>query len=194
MLVNVGYAALVSFGASAIAANGARAAGLVIPVFAAVVILARGLAGSVPDRFGAERTLLVCCPLTAAGLCGVALATSTALVLVSLVVLAAGQAFAVPALGAIAVRRSPSAQHGATAGLFFAWFDAGVGLGGPVSGLAARLSDASGALLSASFAVALAPLVAGAFAAATLTRPRSRRGAPQRRTSRSSGHSRPQRG
>jgi MFS family permease len=175
MCVNIGYAALISFGAAAIAANGARAAGLVVPVFAAGVLLVRGLAGGVPDRVGSARTLLVCCPAAAAGLCGTALLRPTALVVVSLVVLAAGQAFAVPALGALAVRRAPASAHGATAGLFFAWFDAGVGIGGPVAGLAAHLTNAAGALLTAAAAVTVTPLVAGAGLAAA---PRRRK--PQR--------------
>ena len=161
MLVNVGYAALISFGASALAANGAGGAGLVLPVFAAVVIVVRGLAGSVPDRVGPERTLLLACPLAAAGLCGVGLAPLTALAVASIVVLSAGQALAVPALGAIALRGAPSSQHGAAAGLFFAWFDAGVGLGGPIAGVAAHLSNATGAMFAAGVAVALTPLVAG---------------------------------
>lgn len=165
MLVNMGYAALISFGALAIAANGANGAGgasLVLPVFAAVVIVVRGLAGSIPDRAGPERTLLIACPVAAAGLLGVALSPSTVPAVGSVAVLSAGQALAVPALGAIALRRAPSSQHGATAGLFFAWFDAGVGLGGPVAGFAAHLSSSSGAMVVAAVAVALTPVVAGA--------------------------------
>jgi MFS family permease len=162
MLVNMGYAALISFGALAIATNGAGGAGLVLPVFAGVVILVRGLAGSVPDRVGPERTLLVACPPAALGLLGVGLAPSTALALLSVAVLSAGQALAVPALAVIAVRRAPSSQHGATAGLFFAWFDAGVGIGGPVAGLAAHLSSSTGAMVVAAVAVAATPILAGA--------------------------------
>jgi hypothetical protein len=37
----------------------------------------------------------------------------------------------VPGLGLLALTRVPAAQQSAAAGLFFAWFDAGVGLGGP---------------------------------------------------------------
>jgi MFS family permease len=161
MLVNIGYAALISFGALAIAANGAGGASLVLPVFAGVVILVRGLAGSIPDRVGPERTLLLACPVAALGLCGVGLVSSTALALLSVAVLSAGQALAVPALGAIALRGVPSSQHGAAAGLFFAWFDAGVGLGGPIAGLAAHLSSSGGAMIVAALAVAATPLLGG---------------------------------
>jgi MFS family permease len=165
MLVNVGYAALISFGAAAIAADGADASSLVVPVFAVVVIAVRGAAGSVPDRFGAERTLIASCPVAAAGLLGVGLLGDTGLVVLALALLAAGQALAVPALGAIALRDVPPSHHGSAAGLFFAWFDAVVGFGGPVAGLAAGLTDASGALVTAAVLVSSAPLLAGTIAA-----------------------------
>jgi uncharacterized membrane protein len=44
--------------------------------------------------------------------------------------------------------------------MFFAWFDAGVGLGGPAAGVLAHLGGPSGALLGAAVAVALAAPVA----------------------------------
>jgi len=176
-LVNIGYAAVISFGAAAIAANGAGGDSLVIPVFAAVVMLVRGLGGAIPDRAGPERTLLVGCPVAAAGLVGIGLVASTPLAIASIALLAAGQALAVPALGAIALRSALPSQHGATAGLFFAWFDAGVGLGGPVAGLAAGIAGADGAMVAAGALVALTPLVAGALPG---TRPVARLGRPAR--------------
>ncbi len=161
MLVNIGYAALISFGALALAANGAHAGSLVVPVFAAVVILVRGVGGSLPDRVGPKLTLAGACPLAAAGLVGVALAHGTASAVAAIAVLSAGQALAVPALGAIALAGAPSSQHGATAGLFFAWFDAGVGLGGPVAGASAALTDPQGALVLAAVLVLATLPVAG---------------------------------
>ena len=163
-LVNMGYAAVISFGAAAIAANGAGGSSLVVPVFAAVVIVARTLGGGIPDRAGPERVLLVCCPIAAAGLLGVGLLAGTPLVVASIALLAAGQALAVPALGAIAIRSAPPTQHGAAAGLFFAWFDLGVGLGGPVAGVAAAATGADGALVTAAVLVFAAPFAAGALA------------------------------
>jgi hypothetical protein len=75
-------------------------------------------------------------------------------------VLAAGQALAVPALGLLALRGVPASRHGAASGVFFAFFDLGVGLGGPATGAAASLSRTpAGALLAAAAAVALVALV-----------------------------------
>lgn len=158
-LVNFGYAALVSFGALAMAQNGAAAGGLVLPVFAGGVILVRGFGGGIPDRLGAERTLALSAPVAGLGLAGLALAAGAPAALASVALLSVGQALAVPALGALALRGVPDTAHGEAAGLFFAFFDAGVGLGGPLAGLAAGLSSAAGALLAAGVLVAIAPIV-----------------------------------
>jgi hypothetical protein len=65
----------------------------------------------------------------------------------------------VPALGLLALARLPAEQQGAAAGAFFAWFDAGVGLGGLFAGAAAHVTDPPGALVAAAVAVAIVPLV-----------------------------------
>jgi predicted MFS family arabinose efflux permease len=147
MLVNVGYAALLSFGG--------RRGDLVVPVFALTVIAARTAGAGIPDRFGARTTLAAAAPAAAAGLLAVAFAPGAVAVLAGVVVLAAGQALAVPALGLLALAGVPPAQHGAAAGMFFAWFDAGVGLGGPAAGLAAHLGGPAGALTMAATVVVL---------------------------------------
>ena len=73
--------------------------------------------------------------------------------------MAIGQGLAVPSLGLLALASVPPSRHGRTAGAFFAYFDAGVGLGGPAVGLAARVADPTGALLATAGAVlATAPV------------------------------------
>jgi MFS family permease len=150
MLVNIGYAATLAFG-------GGRSP-VVVPAFAVTVILARTLGAGIPDRFGARSTLAAAAPLAAAGLALIALAP--AVLVVGVVALGAGQALAVPALGVLALARVEPARHGAAAGLFFSWFDAGVGLGGPAAGVLAQLGGPTGALLGAAAAVVCtAPIV-----------------------------------
>ena len=160
MLVNVGYAATLAFG-------GARGA-VVVPAFAIAVIAARTLGAGIPDRFGARRTLGVAAPVAAAGLVAVAAGP----VVPGVVALGAGQALAVPALGLLALARVEPARHGAAAGLFFSWFDAGVGLGGPATGVLAQLGGPTGALVGAAIAVActapIALLATGRTAAGSL--------------------------
>jgi MFS family permease len=159
MLVNFGYVAVLSFGAAAATEQGTGIASLVIPVFGVGVIASRTILAGVPDRFGAARTLTVAVTLEAAGLAGVAAATSPPLALFALVVMAVGQGLAVPSLGLLALASVPPSRHGRTAGAFFAYFDAGVGLGGPIVGLAARAADPTGGLFAAAGAVlATAPV------------------------------------
>ena len=139
MLVNFGYVAVLSFGAAAATEQGTGIASLVIPVFGVGVIASRTILAGIPDRFGAARTLTVAVSLEAAGLAGMAATTSPPAALVALVVMAVGQGLAVPSLGLLALASVPPSRHGRTAGAFFAYFDAGVGLGGPIVGLAARV-------------------------------------------------------
>jgi predicted MFS family arabinose efflux permease len=160
MLVNVGYVALLSFGAAAVAGHGAGGAALVVPAFAVTVIVVRTLGAGIPDRAGPKATLAVAAPAASAGLVIVSAGHATALVAGGVVVVAAGQALAVPSLGLLALERVPAVRHGAAAGVFFAFFDAGVGLGGPAAGLLARLAGPAGALAGAAVAVALAAGVA----------------------------------
>jgi predicted MFS family arabinose efflux permease len=148
MLVNLGYVTFLAFG-------GAEAGtALVVPVFAAGVIAVRTLGASLPDRLGGQRTLALAAPTAAAGLLVVSLGAGTAAALAGTVVLALGQGLAVPALGLLALARVPARSQGAAAGLFFAFFDAGVGAGGPIAGGVARLSSPATALALAAGAVA----------------------------------------
>jgi predicted MFS family arabinose efflux permease len=160
MLVNFGYVGVLSFGAAAATQQGTGIARLVIPVFGVGVIASRTILASVPDRFGAVRTLALAVVLESAGLAGMAAATSTPVAVLALLVMSLGQGLAVPSLGLLALASVPPSQHGRTAGAFFAYFDAGVGLGGPAVGLAARAADPTGALFASAAAVlATAPVV-----------------------------------
>jgi predicted MFS family arabinose efflux permease len=156
MLVNVGYVALLAFGG---AATGSAA---VLPVFALGVVAVRTFGATVPDRLGGHRTILVAAPLAVAGLLAIALGGAPAATLAGTVLLAAGQGLLVPALGLLALSRVPPERHGTAAGLFFAFFDAGVGAGGPLVGVVARLTTPAGALVAAAGAVTAAGLISGA--------------------------------
>jgi predicted MFS family arabinose efflux permease len=155
MLVNVGYVALLAFGAAA-------AGSAVLPVFALGVVAVRTFGAAVPDRLGGHRTILVAAPLAVAGLLAIALGGAPAATLAGTVLLAAGQGLFVPALGLLALSRVPPERHGTAAGLFFAFFDAGVGAGGPLVGVVARLTTPAGALVAAAGAVTAAGLISGA--------------------------------
>jgi MFS family permease len=123
------------------------------------VILVRTVGGSLADRVGGRRTLALAAPTAAGGLLMSAyLPTSAALLGVA--VLGVGQALAVPAFGLLAIRSVTAQQQGLASGVFFSWFDAGVGTGAPFAGAAASVTDPSGALVAAALAVSLAPVAA----------------------------------
>jgi hypothetical protein len=154
LLVNIGYVAVLSFGAAVVARHGLAIGALIVPVFGAGVTVSRVGMGSFPDRFGAAVVLGVAALVEAAGLVWFAMSATEALSVVALVVLSVGQGLAVPALGVLALGSVQPEQHGAAAGAFFAWFDGGVGLGGPLVGAIARVSSPETAIIVAGCAVA----------------------------------------
>jgi MFS family permease len=160
LLVNVGYVAVLSFGAELARARGTGVQALVVPVFAAGVVVSRTLGGGVPDRLGGRRTVLMFAGAEAIGLVVYAIVVAPGLAVAALVALAVGQALAVPGLGLLALARVPARRQGAAAGLFFAWFDGGVGLGGPAVGAVASAAGPEGALIAAGVAVAGAAVIA----------------------------------
>ena len=107
----------------------------------------------------------------AAGLLIIAVAHSLPVALIG--GLAMGAAFSLlnPSLMLIAVNRVSESARGAAMGTFTAFFDAGVGIGAPLAGLAAALTDYEGAfVLAAAIAVGAAALIL-----ATLHRPANER-------------------
>jgi MFS family permease len=152
-LVNVGYAAVVSFSGLALAARGLSAAA-VIPLYAMAIIALRTLGGALPDRLGPRRALAGAATVAGVGLALLAAAASLPLALAGAVVAGAGQAVAVPALGLLALSGVPEAERGAASGTFFAFFDVGVGAGGPLLGAVAAVAGAGGAIAAGAVASA----------------------------------------
>jgi MFS family permease len=152
-LINVGYTAVLTFAGLSMVHRGLAAAA-VIPLYAAAIIVLRTLGGALPDRLGPRRALTGSALVAGAGLALLAGAGSLPLALAGALVAGAGQAVAVPALGLLALRGVPEAQRGAASGTFFAFFDVGVGVGGPALGAVAAVGGASGAVLAGAVASA----------------------------------------
>jgi predicted MFS family arabinose efflux permease len=160
LLVNVGYVSVLAFGAELARRQGTGLQTLIVPVFAGVVVVARTLGGSLPDRMGGVRTVAVFAACEAVGLFVYAQSGETSMALAALLILSIGQAMAVPGLGLLALAGVPATDQGAAAGLFFAWFDAGVGFGGLGVGAAASALGPGGALTAAAVAVLAVVLIA----------------------------------
>lgn len=159
-LVNVGYVAILAFGATVAAHHHVGIGSCVLPIFAGGVICSRTVLGHVPDRVGPARTLAIAAGVECVGLFIFGGATTTVSAVAALVALSVGQGLAVPSLGSLALRDVPAARRGAAAGMFFAYFDAGVGLGGPLMGTVTHVLSAAAAIISSGVAVALAIPVA----------------------------------
>jgi predicted MFS family arabinose efflux permease len=96
----------------------------------------------------------------AAGLVLIAVAHSLPVALVGGMAMGAGFSLLNPSLMLIAVGRVSQAARGAAMGTYTAFFDAGVGIGAPLAGIAVALSDYEGAfLLAAAIAVSSSLLI-----------------------------------
>jgi MFS family permease len=159
-LASVGYATLAAFIVLHLDARGVGHGATVFGAFAAMIVLARLLGGGLPDRYGAAPVAVGATLFEAGGLVLISLAHSLPLALAGGMAMGAGFSLLNPSLMLIAVGRVSQAARGAAMGTYTAFFDAGVGIGAPLAGLAAALSDYEGAfLLAAAIAVLSALLI-----------------------------------
>lgn len=161
----IGYAAVATFVVLMLEQRGVGHGAAVFGAFATTIVLTRLLAGDLPDRVGPARVAVGAALVEACGLLTIAVAHS--LVVALLGAMAMGTAFSLlyPSLSLIVVNRVPDERRGAALGTFTACFDAGVGFGAPLAGVAAALTSYEGAfVLGAAVAVGAAVVVATAVA------------------------------
>ena len=164
-LASIGYAAIAAFVVLHLDDRGIGHGASVFGAFATMVVLTRLVGGDLPDRVGPGRVATAAAFAEAVGLATIAVAPSLAVALVGALAMGAAFSLLYPSLSLIVVSRIPDTRRGAALGTFTAFFDAGVGLGAPLAGLAAALTDYEGAFLLAA-AVALVSMATIAFAIA----------------------------
>ena len=165
-LASVGYATLAAFIVLLLEARGVGHGATVFAAFAAMIVLARVLAGHLPDRYGPAPVAIGAVLIEAGGLLLIAVSHSLPLALLGGMAMGGGFSLLNPSLMLIAVGRVSQEARGAAMGTYTAFFDAGVGIGAPLAGLAVALTSYEGAFV-------LAAVVAGSSAlliAATLRR------------------------
>jgi predicted MFS family arabinose efflux permease len=124
-------------------------------VFAGCVVVTRLVLGRLPDRVGPRRSAFFAALAQAAGLALVAVAPSWSVALAGALVMGAGTSLIFPSLALLVVRRVDDAGRGAAMGAFTAFFDAGVGVGAPLAGAVASVTNHGTAfLVAAGFALA----------------------------------------
>ncbi|HET7446031.1 MAG TPA: MFS transporter [Solirubrobacterales bacterium] len=148
-LAAVGYATVAAFVVLMLEARGIGHGATVFAAFAAMIVIARLLAGGLPDRFGPARVAIGAALVEATGLVAMALADSLPVALVGSMAMGAAFSLLNPALMMIAVGQVPERARGATMGTYTAFFDAGIGIGAPLAGLAAALTSYEGAFVLA---------------------------------------------
>jgi MFS family permease len=139
-LANFGYAALAGFVILHLKARGIGGGATVFTAFAVAVFASRLILSRVPDRAGARRTATIAGLLEAAGLLIIALAGSLGVALVGAVVVGVGFSMLFPSLALMVVGKVGEDRRGSALGAFTAFFDIGVGLGGPIAGATASLA------------------------------------------------------
>jgi MFS family permease len=154
-LASTGYATVATFVVLHLDARGVGHGATVFGAFASMVVLTRLIGGHLPDRVGPARVATAAAATEAIGLATMAVAETLPVALAGALVMGAAFSLLYPSLSLIVVGRVSEARRGAALGTFTAFFDAGVGLGAPIAGIAASLTDYEGAFLFAS-AVALA--------------------------------------
>jgi MFS family permease len=160
-LASVGYAAVAAFIVLHLEARGIGHGAAVFGAFAAMIVITRLIAGGLPDRFGPARVAIGATLVEAAGLLVIALAHSLPVALLGGMAMGAAFSLLNPSLMLIAVGRVSENARGAAMGTYTAFFDAGVGFGAPLAGLAAALTSYEGAfVLAAAIAVGSAVLTA----------------------------------
>lgn len=164
-LASLGYATVASFVVLHLDARGVGHGATVFGAFATMVVLTRLIGGDLPDRVGPARVATAAAVVEAIGLATMALAHSFAIAVVGAVTMGAAFSLLYPSLSVIVVGRVPETRRGAALGTFTAFFDAGIGFGAPLAGLAAVLVGYEGAFLFA----ALVALVCAATIAFTIS-------------------------
>jgi MFS family permease len=162
-LASTGYATVAAFVVLHLDARGVGHGATVFGAFATMVVLTRLIGGDLPDRVGPARVATAAAVIEAAGLATIALAHSLPVALAGALAMGAAFSLLYPSLSLIVVGRIPDTRRGAALGTFTAFFDAGVGFGAPLAGLAAALTSYQGAFLLAA-AIALAAATTIAFA------------------------------
>jgi MFS family permease len=139
-LANIGYAALAGFVVLDLRARGIGGGAIVFTAFALAVFASRLVLSRIPDRWGAKPTAAAAGLLEAAGLGIVAIAASLSVALLGAVVVGIGFSMLFPSLALMVVGEVGNDSRGSAMGAFTAFFDIGVGLGGPICGATASLA------------------------------------------------------
>ena len=162
-LAIVGYAAMAAFVVLHLDQRDVGHGAAVFAAFAATVVGTRIFLGWLPDRFGPVRCAAGAGAIEAAGLVVIAGAQTIEVAVLGAVAMGAGFSLLFPSFALLVVNRVPVERRGVAMGTYTAFFDLGMGLGGPLTGAAAALGG-----YSAAFALAAVCALSTIFVALSL--------------------------
>jgi MFS family permease len=139
-LASLGYAALAAFVALLMRSRGVADGIAAFNAFGFTYIGVRLFIGNVPDRLGPRRVSFWSALVEAVGLLLVAVAHNLIVVIIGGLVMGAGLSLLFPALALLVINRTDKSRQGAALGAFTSFWDLGIAVGAPVSGLIASLS------------------------------------------------------
>jgi MFS family permease len=148
-LAIVGYAAMAAFVVLHLDERAVGHGAAVFAAFAATVVATRVIGGWLPDRYGPIRCAVGAGAVECAGLLTIAASDSLGAALVGAIAMGAGFSLLFPSLALLVVNRVPIERRGVAMGTFTAFFDLGMGLGGPLIGVAAAVGGYSAAFVLA---------------------------------------------
>jgi len=136
-LATVGFGAIAAFAAIDFQSKGWNGAGLVLGSFGTAYVTTRLLFGHWPDRFGGARVAGWSLAIECAGQVLLWLAPSPLVAIGGAALTGLGFSLVFPSFGIEAVKQVPPATRGSALGAYVAFFDIGVGVSGPATGLIA---------------------------------------------------------
>lgn len=136
-LASAGYAGLASFIVLFMRSRGIHQGVLVLTVYSAVYAGTRLIIGHLPDRLGPRRVAAWSGAGEAAGLLIIATAPDLAVALAGSVIMGAGFSLLHPSLALMVMNRAGPAQQGAALGAYTSFWDLGLTVWGPVTGVIA---------------------------------------------------------
>jgi len=134
---------------------GMSGAGLVLGLFAGIVVLIRSVGARIPDRLGASRATRIALVLSSVGLSVVGLWQEPAGLVIGAAVLGVGVALFTPALFALAANSVEANERGAVMGTTSAFLDLAFGLGPATLGFVAAAIGRSGTFLAGAVVAAV---------------------------------------
>ena len=160
LLAQIGYMALAGFIVLHLDNLGVGHGAAVFTAFATTVVATRLLLSWLPDRAGPRASVAIAATAQAIGLALIAAASGLTLAVAGALVMGVGFSLSFPSLALLVVEQVDERSRGAAMGAFTAFFDIGVGVGGPLAGGVSALFG-----YPAAFAVGAACAVLGGVVA-----------------------------